>query len=120
MSGPCAIRVLFGTSDRGRERAAEGTTVSAPPVNDRSPGRVDERAIRSRLYLPDVPDPDLVIRTSGEFRISNFLLWELAYSELVFTETLWPDFRREDLFDAVRVFQGRDRRFGGLERAARP
>jgi len=83
-------------------------------------GRVDERAIRSRLYLPDVPDPDLVIRTSGEFRISNFLLWELAYSELVFTETLWPDFRREDLFDAVRVFQGRDRRFGGLERAARP
>ena len=83
-------------------------------------GRVDERAIRSRLYLPDVPDPDLVIRTSGEFRISNFLLWELAYSELVFTETLWPDFRREDLFDAVRVYQGRDRRFGGLERAARP
>jgi undecaprenyl diphosphate synthase len=81
--------------------------------------RIDERAIRSRFYLPDVPDPDLVIRTSGEFRISNFLLWELAYSELVFTETLWPDFRREDLFEAVRVYQSRNRRFGGVERAAR-
>jgi undecaprenyl diphosphate synthase len=81
--------------------------------------RIDERAIRSRFYLPDVPDPDLVIRTSGEFRISNFLLWELAYSELVFTETLWPDFRRDDLFEAVRVYQSRNRRFGGVERAAR-
>ncbi|MGH9150209.1 MAG: polyprenyl diphosphate synthase [Acidimicrobiales bacterium] len=77
--------------------------------------RVDERAIRSRLYLPEMPDPDLVIRTSGEFRISNFLLWELAYSELVFTDVLWPDFRRVDLFDAVRQFQQRDRRFGGVD-----
>jgi undecaprenyl diphosphate synthase len=77
--------------------------------------RVDERAIRSHLYLPDMPDPDLVIRTSGEFRISNFLLWELAYSELVFTDVLWPDFRRENLFEAVREFQRRDRRFGGLD-----
>ncbi|MEO7836534.1 MAG: polyprenyl diphosphate synthase, partial [Acidimicrobiales bacterium] len=79
------------------------------------PDKVDERAIRSRLYLPDMPDPDLVIRTSGEFRISNFLLWELAYSELVFTDVLWPDFRRENLFEAVREFQRRDRRFGGLD-----
>jgi len=77
--------------------------------------KVDEKAIRSRLYLPDMPDPDLVIRTSGEFRISNFLLWELAYSELVFTDVLWPDFRRENLFEAVREFQRRDRRFGGLD-----
>ncbi|TML38098.1 MAG: di-trans,poly-cis-decaprenylcistransferase [Actinobacteria bacterium] len=92
--------------DAVRRMVAEGVPAS----------RVDERAIRSRLYLPDVPDPDLVIRTSGEFRISNFLLWELAYSELVFTDTLWPDFRREDLFDAVREYQSRDRRFGGVER----
>ncbi len=77
--------------------------------------KVDEKAIRSHLYLPDMPDPDLVIRTSGEYRISNFLLWELAYSELVFTEVLWPDFRRENLFEAVREFQSRDRRFGGLD-----
>ena len=61
-----------------------------------------------------MPDPDLVVRTSGEYRISNFLLWELAYSELVFTDVLWPDFRREHLFEAVREFQRRDRRFGGL------
>jgi undecaprenyl diphosphate synthase len=74
--------------------------------------KVDEKAIRSRLYVPGMPDPDLVIRTSGEFRISNFLLWELAYSELVFTDVLWPDFRREHLFEAVREFQARDRRFG--------
>jgi undecaprenyl diphosphate synthase len=77
--------------------------------------KIDEKAIRKRLYDPDMPDPDLMVRTSGEHRISNFLLWELAYSELIFTEVLWPDFRREHLFEAVREFQRRDRRFGGLE-----
>ncbi|HEX2038175.1 MAG TPA: polyprenyl diphosphate synthase [Acidimicrobiales bacterium] len=77
--------------------------------------RIDEKAIGAQLYHPDAPDPDLVIRTSGEFRISNFLLWELAYSELVFSEVLWPDFRREHLFEAVREFQRRDRRFGGVD-----
>jgi len=79
------------------------------------PSRVNERAIRSRMYAPEMPDPDLVIRTSGEYRISNFLLWELAYSELVFSEVLWPDFRRTHLFEAVREFQRRDRRFGTVE-----
>lgn len=78
-------------------------------------GKVDEKAIRSRLYYPDQPDPDLMIRTSGEYRISNFLLWQLAYSELVFTEVLWPDFRRHDLFEAVREFQQRQRRYGGVQ-----
>ena len=77
--------------------------------------KITEKTIRSHLYDPEMPDPDLMIRTSGEYRISNYLMWELAYSELVFTETLWPDFRREDLFSAVREFQSRDRRFGGLE-----
>jgi undecaprenyl diphosphate synthase len=76
--------------------------------------KVDEKLIRRHLYEPDMPDPDIVIRTSGEFRISNFLLWELAYSELIFTDVLWPDFRREDLFDAVREYQARERRFGGV------
>jgi len=80
------------------------------------PGKVDERAIASRLYYPDMPDPDLVIRTSAEYRISNFLLWELAYSELVFVDVLWPDFTRENLFEAVREFQRRDRRYGGVQR----
>jgi undecaprenyl diphosphate synthase len=77
-------------------------------------GKVDERAIRSRLYYPDMPDPDLVIRTSAEYRISNFLLWEIAYSELVFTDVLWPDFRAANLHDAVREFQRRSRRYGGV------
>jgi len=80
-----------------------------------SPARIDERAIRSRLYAPEMPDPDLVVRTSAEYRVSNFLLWELAYSELVFSDVLWPDFRRRHLFEAVREFQRRDRRFGGID-----
>jgi len=78
-------------------------------------GKIDERAIRSHLYHPDQPDPDLVIRTSGEYRISNFLLWQLAYSELVCTDVLWPDFRREQLFEAVAQYQRRERRFGRVK-----
>jgi undecaprenyl diphosphate synthase len=77
--------------------------------------KMDEKALARHLYYPDQPDPDLVVRTSGEFRISNFLLWELAYSELVFTDVLWPDFRREHLLEAIREFQCRDRRYGGLD-----
>lgn len=76
---------------------------------------IDEKAIRARLYHPELPDPDLMVRTSGEFRTSNFLLWEMAYSELVFTEVLWPDFRREDLYAAIEEYQQRDRRFGGVD-----
>ncbi|MGH9226090.1 MAG: polyprenyl diphosphate synthase [Acidimicrobiales bacterium] len=76
--------------------------------------KVDEKLLRSHLYDAKMPDPDLVIRTSGEFRISNFLLWELAYSELVFMDVLWPDFRREHLFAAVEEFQRRERRFGAI------
>ena len=76
--------------------------------------RVSERTVARHLYDPDMPDPDLVIRTSGERRVSNFLLWELAYSELIFSDTLWPDFRREDLFTAIKEYQDRERRYGGL------
>jgi undecaprenyl diphosphate synthase len=75
--------------------------------------QVDEKMVKAHLYAPKMPDPDLVIRTSGEFRLSNFLIWELAYSELVFTDVLWPDFRREHLVEAVREFQRRERRYGG-------
>ena len=84
------------------------------------PASVDERAIAAHLYQPGMPDPDLMIRTSGEYRVSNFWLWELAYSELVFTETLWPDFRRAHLFDAVREYQGRDRRYGTVTDVGEP
>jgi undecaprenyl diphosphate synthase len=79
------------------------------------PDRVDERTLARHLYLPDVPDPDLLVRTSGEYRLSNYLLWQLAYAELYFTETLWPDFRRENLFEAIAAYQKRQRRFGGLD-----
>ena len=78
------------------------------------PEKITEKRVRDHLYAPDMPEPDLVVRTSGEYRLSNFMLWELAYSELVFTDVLWPDFRREHLFDAIRQFQNRDRRFGGV------
>jgi len=76
--------------------------------------KIDEKTIRRHLYDPTMPDPELMVRTSGEYRISNFLLWELAYAELVFKDVLWPDFRRGDLYDAIDEFQRRDRRFGGL------
>jgi undecaprenyl diphosphate synthase len=76
--------------------------------------RVDEDTISSHLYASDCPEPDLLIRTSGELRISNFLLWQIAYSELYVTETLWPDFTRTDLLQAILAFQKRERRYGGL------
>jgi undecaprenyl diphosphate synthase len=77
------------------------------------PDAVDEELITANLADPEMPDPDLLIRTSGEQRISNFLLWQLAYSELVFTDTLWPDFGADDLRDALDQFAQRRRRFGG-------
>jgi len=76
--------------------------------------RMDEELISSSLYTASCPDPDLLIRTSGEMRISNFLLWQIAYSELYVTERLWPDFTRTDLLQAVLEYQKRDRRYGGL------
>lgn len=75
---------------------------------------VSEKAITQRLYDPDMPEVDLWVRTSGESRISNFLIWQAAYAELVFTDTFWPDFRRQHVADAVAEYQRRDRRFGGL------
>ena len=79
------------------------------------PSRVDERFVASHLYTAGLPDPDLLIRTSGEMRLSNFMLWQLAYTELWITPTLWPDFRRRHLYQAVADFQTRERRFGRLD-----
>jgi undecaprenyl diphosphate synthase len=76
------------------------------------PAEIDEDALARRLYTAEWPDPDLLIRTSGEMRISNFLLWQLAYAELYVTPVLWPDFTRQHLFEAILEFQRRDRRFG--------
>jgi len=77
-----------------------------------APAHINDELLASYLYTAGLPDPDLLIRTSGEMRLSNFMLWQLAYTELWITETLWPDFRRRHLFQAVAEFQGRERRFG--------
>jgi len=73
---------------------------------------IDEETFENNLYTKGIPDPELMIRTSGEYRISNYLLWQIAYAELYFTPKLWPDFRREDLYEAIIDFQKRERRFG--------
>ena len=94
-------------ADAARRLAAD---VAAGRVR---PEDVDEACVSERLYAPDLPDPDLIIRTSGEQRLSNFLLWECAYSEFYFTDTLWPDFSREDFDAALAAYATRDRRKGG-------
>ena len=99
----------------GRDELARAVQALAAEVREgRGPRRIDERAIARHLYAPDMPDVDLLIRTSNEYRISNFLLWQIAYAELHFTPVLWPDFNRHELFEALRVYQGRHRRFGAV------
>jgi len=89
-----------------RELAAEVKAGRLEPAN------IDESTIASRLQTAGIPDPELLIRTSGELRVSNFLLWQIAYTELYITKTLWPDFRKEDLYEAIYSYQHRERRFG--------
>ena len=93
--------------------APSSSRPSAARPRGRRPRDVDEEALAEAMYAPDMPEPDLLIRTSGEFRISNFLLWRLAYSELVFVDTLWPDFGAAQLQQALDTFAQRRRRFGG-------
>ena len=78
-----------------------------------NPNRVSEKTIQRHLYAPDLPDVDLFVRSSGEQRTSNFMLWQSAYAEMVFLDTLWPDFSRENLWHAIDIYTGRARRFGG-------
>ena len=112
------MTLTFAFNYGGRAELVDATRAIATEVAERKlePDKVDERMIARHLYAPDMPDPDLLIRTSGEYRISNYLLWESAYSEFVFTDVLWPDFRREHLFDAIREYQRRERRFGAVDR----
>jgi undecaprenyl diphosphate synthase len=112
-AGNRRLTLTFAFNYGGRAEIVDA--VRALVAGGASADDITEKAIARHLYFPDMPDPDLVVRTSGEFRISNFLLWELAYSELVFTDVLWPDFRREDLADAIREYQRRERRFGGVD-----
>jgi undecaprenyl diphosphate synthase len=111
------LTLTFAFNYGGRAELVDATRAIAEQVaaGRLKPSAIDERTIARNLYAPDMPDPDVLVRTSGEFRISNYLLWELAYSELVFTDVLWPDFRRENLFEAIREYQGRSRRFGAID-----
>jgi undecaprenyl diphosphate synthase len=113
------MHLVFAFNYGGRTELAAAAALIAKDVanGDLDPGQVDERALTARMYLPEMPDPDLVIRTSGEMRTSNFLLWESAYSEYVFTETLWPEFDRHSFARCVAEYRSRHRRFGGAKDA---
>lgn len=108
------LRLIMALSYGGREEIVDAARRLAQRVQngETTPDQIDETAFRGALYLPDVPDPDLVIRTSGEKRISNFLLWQSAYSEFVFLDTLWPDCTERDFRAALDEYAARHRRFG--------
>ncbi len=107
--------VIFALNYGGRAEIADAARKIAQKVQkgEVSPEQIDEKLFAQNLYLPDVPDPDLLIRTSGELRLSNFLLWELSYSEIYVTDTYWPDFGLAELNKAIEAYQKRNRRFGG-------
>ena len=111
LSRNTGLRLVLALSYGGRAELADAVRAL---LADRRVAidSLDEATLEAHLYTKGVPDPDLLIRTSGEMRISNFLLWQLAYSELWFTEVLWPDFRRVDLYQGIREYQERERRFG--------
>ena len=104
------LTLAFNYSGRQELLAAIKSLV----ISGISAAEIDEKTLQAHLFTRDLPDPDLIIRTSGEHRISNFLLWQSAYSEFFFTPTLWPDFGPDDLFEAVQEFGRRERRFGGV------
>jgi undecaprenyl diphosphate synthase len=109
------ITLQFCVNYGGRAEIADATARIAQDVADGklSPKRISEQTIGRYLYSPEVPDVDLFVRSSGEQRTSNFLVWQLAYAELVFLDTLWPDFDRRDLWRAIEIYASRDRRYGG-------
>ncbi len=110
-----ALTLLVALNYGGRTELVDAVRALAEEVADGgvAPDAIEESDIARYLYAPDVPDPDLLIRTSGEMRVSNFLLWQIAYSEIWVTSVLWPDFKRHDLLRAVVDYQHRSRRFGG-------
>ncbi len=110
-------QLILALSYGGRTEIAHAAREIARRVSrgELDPEDVDEQTIAHNLYLPDVPDPDLMIRTSGEQRISNFLLWELSYAELYFTDVMWPDFGADDFAEAIEAYARRQRRFGDIK-----
>ncbi|HEX6102768.1 MAG TPA: polyprenyl diphosphate synthase [Alphaproteobacteria bacterium] len=113
-AGNTGLQLTVALSYGGRSEIARAARRIAERVKagEIEPGAVDEALFEAHLLTAGMPDPDLVIRTSGEKRISNFLLWQTAYAELVFIDRLWPDFTKQDLEDAIREFRSRDRRYG--------
>lgn len=111
------LQLCLALSYSGRWDITEAVKQLAKQVKngDLNPDDINDESISSHLSTAEVPDPDLIIRTSGEFRISNFLLWQLAYSELYVTKTYWPDFRRDELYEAIKSYQKRDRRYGKVK-----
>ena len=112
--GGTALRLNLMISYGGREEIMRSAHTLATRVaaGEITPGDIDEDVFQGTLFTADLPDPDLLIRTSGEYRVSNFMLWQLAYTELHISPVLWPDFDREALFEAVSDYQRRERRFG--------
>jgi undecaprenyl diphosphate synthase len=110
------LRLNLMISYSGRAELVRAAQALARKVQtgELQPDEIDESALEAMLDTAGLPDPDLLVRTSGEFRISNFLLWQLAYTEIHISPVLWPDFRREDLFEAIRAYQRRERRFGRI------
>jgi undecaprenyl diphosphate synthase len=111
------MTMVFAFNYGGRREVIDAVRAIARRVADGevAPGQIDESMIAANLYVPNMPEPDVVIRTSGEQRTSNFLLWEAAYAEYVFTPVLWPDFDRVELARCIAEYQARERRFGGAE-----
>ncbi len=109
--------LIVALSYGSRKEIADGARAMArkAAAGELDPETITEETVAQHLYLPDVPDPELMIRTSGELRLSNFLLWQLSYAELFVTETYWPDFREKNFFQALEEFGRRGRRFGGIE-----
>lgn len=108
------ITMTLALSYGGREELVDAMKKIALKVSkgEINPEQINNETIQSHLYAPDTPDPDLLIRTSGEIRLSNFMLWQLSYTEMVLTKKYWPEFSQEDLFEAVEIYQQRHRRFG--------
>ncbi|MBK6729465.1 MAG: isoprenyl transferase [Bacteroidetes bacterium] len=110
------LQLVLALSYSGRWEIKHAMQLIANKVQEGiiEPGDIDEQLIKEHLTTSDIPDPELIIRTSGEYRISNYLLWQSAYSEFYFTETLWPDFNRDAFVKALHDYQGRERRFGKI------
>jgi undecaprenyl diphosphate synthase len=108
------FNVALNYSGRDELRHAMNAILAEAREDPRLLDGITEEDIARHLYTADLPDPDLLIRTSGELRVSNFLLWQIAYSEIWVTETMWPDFRKQHLYEAIIAYQKRERRYGGL------